>query len=110
VREDDVPGRNATVAEKIGLGGKDFILTNTKLKKGLAPGAGPGRKDGDAVGTGGTSGAMFELKGIDEETLKRHLNRRVEVDGAFDHVDAKGNDLIEIRATAIRAAKGECSK
>jgi hypothetical protein len=109
VREDAVPGRNPSVAEKLGLGGKDFLLTNTKLKKGLAPGAVADAK-GDSVGTSGTSGAMFELKGIDDETLTRHLNRRVEVDGAFDHLDAKGSNLIELRATAIRAAKGECSK
>jgi hypothetical protein len=111
MREDDVPGRKANVAEKVGIG-DDYILTSTKIVKGNAPGAAAAAKPGEAVGTSGTSGAMYDLNGIDKETLKRHLNKRVEVDGTFKNVDGgvKGNALIEIDATSIRAAKGDCSK
>ena len=40
MREPDVPGRKANVAEKVGIG-EDFILTSTKMVKGMAPGACP---------------------------------------------------------------------
>ena len=55
---------------------------------------------------------MYDVNGIDEETLKRHLNKRVAVDEYVKNVDGgvKGNALVEIDATSIRAAKGDCSK
>jgi hypothetical protein len=105
MREDDVPGRKANIAERVGVG-EDYILTSTKMVKGSAPSA--AAATGGAVGTSGTSGAMYDVEGLDDETLKRHLNRRVQVDGTFENLDAKGTELIEIRATAIRAATGEC--
>ena len=104
MREDDVPGRKPNIAERVGVG-EDYILTSTKMVKGSAPSA---AATGGAVGTSGTSGAMYDVEGLDDETLKRHLNRRVQVDGMFENLDAKGTELIEIRATAIRAATGEC--
>ena len=104
MREDDVPGRKSNVAERVGVG-EDYILTSTKMVKGSAPSA----PAGGAVGTSGTtSGAMYDVNGIDDETLKKHINRRVRVDGTFDNLDAKGNELIEIRATGIRPVSGEC--
>ena len=42
MREDDVPGRKANVAEKVGIG-NDYILTSTKIVKGAAPGTPAGR-------------------------------------------------------------------
>ncbi len=108
MREDDVPGRKANVAERAGLG-EDFILTSTKMVEGAAPSA-PSATPG-AVGTSGTtSGAMYDINGIDDETLRKHINRRVQVEGSFENLDARGDALIEIRATAVRPASGECPR
>jgi hypothetical protein len=112
MREDDVPGRKSNVAEKVGVG-EDYILTTTKMVKGSAPSAGAGAASSGAVGTSGTtttSGAMYDINGIDDDTLKQHVNRRVQVDGTFDNLDGgmKGNALIEIKATGIRPVSGEC--
>jgi hypothetical protein len=42
--------------------------------------------------------------------LKRHVNRRVQVDGTFQNLDGgmKGDALIEIQATGIRPVSGDC--
>ena len=46
----------------------------------------------------------------DDDTLKRHVNRRVQVDGNFKSLDGgmKGDALIEIQATGIRPVSGDC--
>lgn len=108
MREDDVPGRKSNVAERVGVG-EDYILTSTKMVKGTAPAA-AAAPTGGAVGTSGTGGAMYDVNGIDDETLKRHVNRRVQVDGTFESLDRgmKGDALIEIRATGIRPVSGDC--
>jgi hypothetical protein len=53
---------------------------------------------------------MYDINGIDDETLKRHVNRRVQVDGTFENLDRgmKGDALVEIRATGIRPVTSEC--
>ena len=109
MREEDVPGRKPNLAEKLGVG-NDYILAFTKIVKGTRPAA--AARTGETAATSGMSGAMYDINGIDEETLKRHLNQRVAIDGAFDNVDAamKSDALIEIRATAIRLAKGDCKR
>jgi hypothetical protein len=108
MREADVPGRKANVAEKVGVG-EDYILTNTKMVKGTAP-AGAPASTGGAVGTSGTGGEMYDINGIDDGTLTKHINRRVQVDGTFESLDrgTKGDALIEIRATGIRPVSGDC--
>lgn len=60
--------------------------------------------------------------GLDDAQLKQHLNRRVQLDGAFARTDATARrddvsrdsaapdvPMAEIRATAIRAVTGECA-
>ncbi len=104
MRENDVPGRKANVAEKVGIG-EDFILTSTKMVKGMAA------PSGGAVGTSGTTGAMYDVNGIDDETLMKHINRRVQVDGTFEKLEnaTKSGALVEIKATGIRPVAGECA-
>ncbi|HYJ07877.1 MAG TPA: hypothetical protein VEX18_02685 [Polyangiaceae bacterium] len=111
MREDDVPGKKPNVVEKVGVG-EDYILTSTKMVKGSAP-AGAAAPSSGAVGTSGTTGttgAMYDINGIDDDTLKRHVNRRVQVDGSFKSLDGgmKGDALIEIQATGIRPVSGDC--
>lgn len=110
MREDDVPGRKANPAEKVGIG-NDYILTSTKVTKGMAPGSAV-KRETEAVGTSGSGGEMYDVNGLDEATLKSHLNQRVEVDGTFQNLDrgVKGTALVEIKATAIRAVQGACPR
>jgi hypothetical protein len=113
-READVPGRAPNVAEQAGVA-EDFILTSTKMIKGAAP-ANARARTGDApVGTSGSS-PMFEISGIDEDELKRHVGKRVQIQGTFDNLDrapasaeARSNDdLVEIEGTTIKAVPGDC--
>jgi len=118
MREADVPGRKPNVAERAGIA-EDYILTNAKVIKGSPPATGTAqtRPGETATGTAGAKGAMFEVEGISEQELKQHIGRRVQIDGTFENVDRarapseKGtpaDDLVEIRGTTIRQAKGDC--
>ena len=117
VREADVPGRKPNIAERAGIA-EDYILTSTKMVKGTAPaGTTAQARPGDTpTGTSGTQ-AMYEVEGIDDERLKQHIGRRVQIDGTFENVDratatperrTPADDLVEIRGTAIRQVAGEC--
>lgn len=118
MREADVPGRKPNVAERAGIA-EDYILTSTKVVKGSAPGRGAQARTGDApTGTSGTQGAMYEIEGIDEQQLKQHAGRRVQIDGTFENVDrataspergTPADDLVEIRGTTIRQVAGDCA-
>jgi hypothetical protein len=113
VREQDVPGRKPNVAERAGVM-EDYILTNSKIIKGSAPsGSAAEPKPGETVaGTSGTS-PMYDVKGIDDSRLKSLVGQRVQIDGTFADLvrspTAKtGEDLPDIRGTAIRPVAGEC--
>ena len=117
VREADVPGRKPNIAERAGIA-EDYILTSTKMVKGTAPASTTAQaRSGDTpTGTSGTQ-AMYEVEGIDDERLKQHIGRRVQIDGTFENVDratatperrTPADDLVEIRGTAIRQVSGEC--
>ena len=119
LREADVPGRRPNVAERAGVA-EDYILTSTKMVKGSAPAAGTSaqtRPGGTPTGTVGAQGAMYEVEGIDDERLKQHIGRRVQIDGTFENVDRAGatperqtpaDDLVEIRGSTIRQVAGDC--
>lgn len=118
LREADVPGRKPNVAERVGIG-EDYILTSTKMVKGTAPaGTTAQARPGDTpTGTTRTQAAMYEVEGIDDERLKQHVGRRVQIDGTFENVDraratpergTPADDLVEIRGTTIRQVAGEC--
>ena len=60
---------------------------------------------------------MYEVEGIDDERLKQHVGKRVQIDGTFENVDraratperaTPADDLVEIRGTTIRQVPGEC--
>jgi hypothetical protein len=117
MREADVPGRKPNVAERTGIT-EDYILTSTKIVKGSAPGATSQARPDAPIGTSGTQAAMYEIEGIDDERLKQHVGRRVQLDGAFQNVDraratpergTAADDLVEISATTIRQVAGDCA-
>jgi hypothetical protein len=115
VREQDVPGRAPNAAERAGVL-EDYILTSAKVVKGSAPPtSAPQARPGDPVGTSGSASAsMFDVKGMDDARLKEFVGKRVQIDGTFADVvkspsASRTEDLIDIRATAIRPATGDCS-
>jgi hypothetical protein len=111
VREADVPGRKPNIAERAGVT-EDYILTSSKMVKGSAPGAAAARPEDRPVGTAGSAAAMYEVEGVDEDKLKPHLGRRVQIDGTFENVNRNptgpADELVELRATMIRPVPGEC--
>jgi hypothetical protein len=56
--------------------------------------------------------AMYKVEGIDDEKLKQHVGRRVQIEGTLENVDRTGAtgaaDLAEIRGTVIRQVAGDC--
>lgn len=119
VLEADVPGRKPNVAERAGVA-EDYILTSTKVVKGSAPvGTTAQSRPGDTpIGTAGTQGVMYEVEGIDDERLKQHVGRRVQIDGMFENIDrakatpeggTPADELVQIHGTTIRQVAGECS-
>lgn len=117
MKEADIPGRKPNVAERAGIA-EDYILTHIKAIKGALPAGAAEVKPGTPVGTAGyTRATMFEVTGIDDEQLKKHVGHRVQIDGTFANIDrlqarpetqTPTDDLAEIRATAIRPVAGQC--
>lgn len=117
VREADVPGRKPNVAERAGIA-EDYILTSTKMIKGSAPQGSPQARPGETpTGTAGAREPMYEVEGIDDEKLKQHAGRRVQIEGTFENVDrartkpeaqTPADDLVELRGTVIRQVSGDC--
>jgi hypothetical protein len=121
-REEDVPGRTVTPVEKAGLA-EDFIITQVKFVKGSAPAtAAPAPPPDQPVGTSGSQ-PMYEVRGIESETLKKHAGQRVQIDGSIGPKEPIENqrteaqagarskdDLPEIKATAIRVIAGPCTE
>jgi hypothetical protein len=117
MKEADVPGRKPNVAERAGIA-EDYILTHIKSVKGALPAGAAEAKPGTPVGTAGyTRATMFEIRGIDDEQLKKFVGRRVQIEGTFQNVDrlqarpetqTPNDDLAEIRGATIRQVSGEC--
>lgn len=86
----------------------DFVLTSTKMVKGAAPATRAARaKPGDTpTGTSGAAAPMYEVEDIDDETLKKHVGQRVQIDGTFDDLD---DDVADIHGSTIRQVPGDCA-
>jgi hypothetical protein len=107
-READVPGRKPTIAERAGIS-QDYVLTDSRIVKGSSPTGAPD--------VGGHS-AMYDVQGLSTDQLKSNVNKRVQIDGTFEHeerarkapeVNGTGNDLVELKGNSIRAVSGECT-
>ena len=107
--EKDVPGRSPNAAERAGIT-DDYILTNVKMAAssttsgiGLAP--------------------MYEIEGITEAELQKHLNHQVEIVGSLSQGNAQGNrgaaaaagsaastnaDLPQLQGTSLKMISATC--
>jgi hypothetical protein len=121
--EKDVPGVKPNIAERAGVG-EDFVLIQAKITKGGSSSA-TDRPDPSASPSGGrttaASGAMFNITGLDDEKLRAHANKQVEVQGQLMDKTLTGaqkpstpgsttdaDDLKEIRVTSIKQVAGAC--
>jgi hypothetical protein len=95
--EKDVAGLKPNVVERAGIT-EDYILTMVKS----AP-------DSKVSGLG--LGTMYEVEGIAEGELKKHLNHQVEVLGKIEAGPAGArnrDDVPDFRATSIRMLAATC--
>jgi hypothetical protein len=75
--EKDVAGRRPNMAERAGIG-DDFILTNVKMSQ--------------ASTTSGMGlAAMYEIEGLGESELQKHVNHQVEIVGRLSMGNQMGN-------------------
>jgi hypothetical protein len=115
--EADVPGRTSTAAARPGAP-EEFVVTAVKIIKGDLPSE-PARAD-QPVGTSGTQ-RMYQVKGIENETLKKNAGQRVQIEGTINPNDTTNqprsqteqpagskDDLPDIQATAIHVIAGPC--
>jgi hypothetical protein len=107
-READVPGRKPNIAERAGIG-QDYVLTDSRIVKGSAPAGESGEGGRDAI---------YDVQGLSSDQLKANVNKRVQIDGTFEHeerarkgpeVNGTGNDLVALKGNSIRSVTGECS-
>jgi len=118
MKESDV--RKGNIVEKT-TGTEDYILTTAKVLKGTAPASASSASSGAATptgtsgsssaaaGTAAAAGMMFDVRGLDQDRLKGFDGKRVEIDGTFADAQRSATagateDLVDIRATAIRAS------
>lgn len=95
--EKDVPGLKPSVVERAGIT-EDYILVEVKA----APGS--------AV-SGLALGAMYEIEGIAEAELKKHLGHQVEITGRIDTTDSGDRDRKDVpdfNATSLKMIAATC--
>ncbi|MGE0863329.1 MAG: hypothetical protein AB7P34_05435 [Vicinamibacterales bacterium] len=95
--EKDVAGLKPNVVERAGIT-EDYILTNVKAAA-------------DSQVSGLAVGSMYEVEGIAEAELKKHLNHQVEITGNVANAAAGArnrDDVPDFRATSLRMLAATC--
>lgn len=107
--EKDVPGRRPNVAERAGVT-EDYILTNVKMAS-------------SSTTSGIGLASSYEIEGIAEDELQKHLNHQVEIVGTLSPGNAQGNrgaaaaagsaaaanaDLPQLQATTLKMLAATC--
>ncbi len=95
--EKDVPGRRPNVAERAGVT-EDYILTNVKMAQSSAV---------QGIGVG----PLYEIEGIAEAELKKHLNHQVEITGRITQTSTgatPADDVPDFQATSLKMVAATC--
>lgn len=100
--EKDVAGLKPNIVERAGIT-EDYILTDVKMSP-------------DSTVSGIGLGRMYEIEGIAEDELKKHLNHQIEVSGRISAVEtgaaaanaANRGDVPDFRATSFRMLMATC--
>jgi hypothetical protein len=93
-QEKDVPGLTPNPAERAGVT-EDYILTEVKM-------AASSKVSGLALS------GMYEVEGIDESELKKHLNHQVEVTGKIAGAPTAGDKTPNFSATSLKMVAATC--
>lgn len=94
--EKNVPGLKPNAAERAGVT-NDFVVTNVKMSPSSA-----------VSGIGVAS--KYEVEGIDESELKKHLNHQVELVGMIVQTDAAAkDDAPDFKATSLKMLAQTCT-
>lgn len=93
--EKDVPGLKPNIAERVGVG-DDYILTGVKM-------AASSQVSGIALAD------QYEVEGIAESELKKHLNHQVEITGTITQAAATDDDrTADFRGTGLKMIAASC--
>ena len=93
--EKDVPGLTPNPAERVGIT-EDYVLTMVKMAS-----------NSKVSGIGLAS--KYEIEGIAEDELKKHLNHEVELTGTITQPGTTDTDPTpDFRATAIKMVAATC--
>ena len=94
--EKDVPGLKPNAAERAGVT-EDYLLTAVKMSP-------------SSTTSGMGLATMYEIEGIAEDELKKHLNHQVELTGRI--TDAKSttgtDDVPDFQATSLKMVAATC--
>ena len=94
--EKDVAGLKPNVAERAGVT-EDYILTEVKM----AP---------SSTVSGIAVASRYEIEGIAEADLKKHLNHQVEITGTITQPAAAGNDPTpDFKGTTLKMVSATCT-
>jgi hypothetical protein len=93
-QEKDVPGLTPNPAERAGVT-EDYILTEVKM-------AASSKVSGLALS------GMYEVEGIDESELKKHLNHQVEVTGKIAGAATASDKTPNFAATSLKMVAATC--
>jgi hypothetical protein len=95
-QEKDVPALTPSVAEKAGIG-DDYVLTDVKMSPSSAV-------SGIGIST------KYEIEGIAEAELQKHLNHQVEVTGQIVQppASAPADDAPDFKATSLKMLSATC--
>ena len=91
--EKEVPGLKPNIAERVGVT-EDYILTSAVLSK-----------DSTVSGIGVSS--MYEIEGLAEDELKKHVNHQVEIEGRIGAVGSDG-DAPDFSASSLKMLSATC--
>jgi len=107
--EEKIPDRKPSALDKAGIL-EDYILTSTKVVKGSTP-------QSDAATR--TDSTRYRVIGIKDDELKKHLGKRVQVDGEMAGLEGgtmiakdpvgMGENLPQLKAKTIRDVAGTCT-
>jgi len=93
--EKAVPGEQPNLAERAGVT-EDYILDNVKMAA-------------SSTVSGLALAPRYEIEGIDQSDLKKHVNHQVEITGTITQPAPEGNDTTaDFRGTSIKMLSATC--
>ncbi len=93
-KEADVAGLTPNPAERVGVT-DDYILTEAKMAQ-------------DSKVSGLAVGSMYELEGITEAELQKHINHQVEVTGTIQGTATASDRTPGFKATGLKMVSASC--